>query len=77
MQSEIKRIALEHRGQYDYRRMLVNHKRVASIMRDDNLIVAEWPTSRLGRIEMHVNRADRMNVTGTNQLWVADRQVGD
>ena len=49
VKSEIQRITLEHRGQYGYRRMtaelrrrgmLVNHKRVARIMRDDNLIVA-------------------------------------
>jgi len=83
VQSEIQRIALEHRGQYGYRRMtaelrkqgmLVNHKRVARIMRGDNLLVAthEWPKGRRGRIEMHVNLAGRMNVTGPNQLWVAD-----
>ena len=83
VQSEIQRITLEHRGQYGYRRMtaelrrrgmLVNHKRVARIMRDDNLIAAthEWPRGRRGRIEMHVNLAGRMKVTGTNQLWVAD-----
>jgi putative transposase len=83
VQSEIQRIALEHRGQYGYRRMtaelrkqgmLVNHKRVARIMRDDNLIVAthEWPRGRRGHIEMHINLAGRMKVTETNQLWVAD-----
>ena len=72
VQSEIQRIALEHRGQYGYRRMtaelrrqgmLVNHKRVARIMRDDNLIAAA---------QVHVNLAGRMKVTGINQLWVAD-----
>jgi putative transposase len=83
VQSEIQRITLEHRGRYGYRRMtaelrsrgmLVNHKRVARIMRDDNLIVAaqEWPRGRRGRIEMHVNLAGRMTVTGTNQLRLAD-----
>jgi putative transposase len=83
VQSEIQRISLENRGQYGYRRltaelrrrgMLVNHKRVARIMRHDNLIVAtlEWLTGRRGHIEMHVNLAGRMRVTGTNQLWVAD-----
>jgi len=43
-------------------------------MRDDNLIAAthEWLTGKRGRIEMHVNLAGRMKVTGTNQLWVAD-----
>ena len=83
VQSEIQRIALENRGQYGYRRMtaelrrrgmLVNHKRVARIMLDDNLIVAthEWPRGRRGHIEIHINLAGRMKVTGTNQLWVAD-----
>lgn len=83
VRSEIQSIALEHEGQYGYRRMtaelrrrgmLVNHKRVARIMRDDSLITAprQWPTGRRGHIEMHVNLAARMNVTGTNQLWVAD-----
>src|SRR5258708_33973853 len=83
VKSEIQRITLEHRGKYGYRRMtaelrrrgmLVNHKRVSRIMRDDNLIAAthEWPRGRRGRMEMHVNLASRMKVTGTNQLWVAD-----
>jgi len=83
VQSEIQKIALEHRGQYGYRRMtaelrrrgmLVNHKRVARIMRDDNLLVAthEWPRGRRGHIELHVNLVGRMKVTGPNQLWVAD-----
>jgi putative transposase len=83
VKSEIQRITLEHRGQYGYRRMtaelrrrgmLVNHKRVARIMHDDNLISAthEWPRGRRGRIEMYVNLAARMKVTGTDQLWVAD-----
>jgi hypothetical protein len=54
VKSEIQRITLEHRRQYGYRRMtaelrrrgmLVNHKRVARIMHDDNLISAthQWP----------------------------------
>jgi putative transposase len=83
VRSEIQRITLEHRWRYGYRRMtaelrrqgmLVNHKRVARIMRDDNLIAAtrEWPRVRRGHMEMHVNLACRMKVTGTNQLWVAD-----
>jgi putative transposase len=47
VRSEIQRIALAHQGRYGYRRMtaelrrrgmLVNHKRIARIMREDNLI---------------------------------------
>src|SRR5258708_24376522 len=61
-------------GELIRRGMLVNHKRVARIMHDDNLISAthEWPRGRRGRIEMLVNLAGRMKVTGINQLWVAD-----
>src|SRR5260370_2967016 len=83
VQSEIERCNLEHRGKYGYGRkpaelgrrgMLVNQKRLSRIMRDDSLIAAthEWPRGRRGRMEMHVNLASRMKVTGTNQLWVAD-----
>ncbi len=83
VQSEIQTITLEHKGQYGYRRMtaelrrrgmLVNHKRVARIMHDDNLIAAthEWSRGRRGHMEMHVNLAGRIKVTGPNQLWVAD-----
>jgi len=83
VKSEIQRITLEHRWRYGYRRMtaelrrqgmLVNHKRVARIMRDDNLIAAthEWCRGRRGHMEVHVNLAGRMKVTGINQLWVAD-----
>jgi putative transposase len=83
VQSEIQRITLEHRWRYGYRRMtaelrrqgmLVNHKRVARIMRDDNLIAAtrEWRRGRRDHMEVHVNLAGRMKVTGINQLWVAD-----
>ena len=65
VRSEIQRITLEHQGRYGYRRMtaelrrqglLVNHKRVARIMRD----------------EVYINLGNRMKLTGTNQLWVAD-----
>lgn len=47
VRSAIQAIALEHRRRYGYRRitaelrrrgMLVNHKRVARIMREDNLL---------------------------------------
>ena len=50
VRSEIQRIVLEHRRRYGYRRvtaelrrrgMLVNHKRVARIMRADNLLALQ------------------------------------
>lgn len=49
LRSEIQRIALGHQGRYGYRRVtaelrrrgvLVNHKRVARLMREDSLLVA-------------------------------------
>jgi putative transposase len=86
VRSEIQRIALEHQGRYGYRRMtaelrrrgmLVNHKRVARLMREDDLISPKLETSRVsteeqGYGEIYLNLAKRMTVTGTNQLWVAD-----
>ena len=54
VRSEIQRIALEHQGRYGYRRMtaelrrrgmLVNHKRIARIMCEDNLIGTQTRSS--------------------------------
>ncbi|HSZ01688.1 MAG TPA: IS3 family transposase [Terriglobales bacterium] len=83
VRSEIQSIALDHEGNYGYRRvtaelrrrgMLVNHKRVARILREDALIAAprQCPAGRWNRRDMFVNIAARMKLTGTNQLWVAD-----
>src|SRR5260370_36183037 len=83
VRSGIQSIALEHEGNYGYRRvtaelrrrgMLVNHKRVARILREDALIAAprQWPTGRRNRRDMYVNVAASIKLTGTNQLWVAD-----
>jgi len=57
--------------------MLVNHKRVARIMRDDSLLGTQWQSSRIlsdarERDEVYINLGNRMKLTGTNQLWVAD-----
>jgi len=83
VRSEIQSIALEHTGHYGYRRvtaelrrrgMLVNHKRVARILREDALIAAprQRPTRKRSRREIYVNVAASMKLTGINQLWVAD-----
>ena len=86
VRSEIQRIALAHRGRYGYRRMtaelrrrgmLVNHKRIARIMREDTLIGTQMqsscaPSEPQGHGEIYINLAHRMKLTGTNQLWVAD-----
>jgi transposase InsO family protein len=53
--------------------MLVNHKRVSRVLREDSLIAAALAEPRKKpRREMMVNLAGRMQVTGINQLWVAD-----
>ena len=50
VQSMIQQIALEHRRRYGYRRvtaelrrrgMIVNHKRVSRLMREDNLLAVQ------------------------------------
>ena len=81
-----KQIFLEHRRRYGYRRvtaelrrrgMLVNHKRVARIMREDNLLAVQpqafvVTTDSEHELEVYLNLASRMKLTGINQLWVAD-----
>ena len=86
VRSAIQRIAVEHRRRYGYRRitaelrrcgMLVNHKRVAKIMREDNLLAVQprafvVTTDSHHQLEVYLNLASRMKLTGINQLWVAD-----
>jgi hypothetical protein len=86
LRSEIQRIVVTHHGRYGYRRMtaelrrrgmLVSHKRVARLMREDALVGTElqWSsvsTDAQGHSEIYINLAKRMKLTGTNQLWVAD-----
>jgi transposase InsO family protein len=86
VRSAIQQVALEHRRRYGYRRvtaelrrrgMLVNHKRVARIMREDSLLAAQpkqFVTTTDSRHdgEIYLNLARRMKLTGIDQLWVAD-----
>ena len=85
-ESAIQQIAVEHRRRYGYRRitaelrrrgMLVNHKRVLRIMREDNLLAVQprafvVTTDSDHELEVYLNLASRMKLTGINQLWVAD-----
>jgi putative transposase len=87
VRSEVQRIELEHQGRYGYRRitaelrrqgMPVNHKRVARLMREDNFVGTELH-QRLGdlpdpedRGEIYINLANRLKLTGPNQVWVTD-----
>jgi putative transposase len=86
VRSAIQTIAVEHRRRYGYRRitaelrrrgMLVNHKRVARLMREDNLLAVQPRSFRVTTdsahdLEVFLNLARRMKLTGLNQLWVAD-----
>ena len=86
MRSLIQQIALEHRRRYGYRRIAaelrrrgvsMNRKKVARMMRDDNLLAIQpkrfvVTTNSKHKCEVHRNLASRMTLTGINQLWVAD-----
>ena len=86
VRSEIQKIVLQHRRRYGYRRvtaelrrrgMPVNHKRVARMMREDTLLAVQprafvVTTDSDHELEVYLNLARRMELTGVNQLWVAD-----
>jgi putative transposase len=87
VRSAIQRIVVEHRRRYGYRRvwielnqklgMVVNHKRVLRLMREDNLLALQrkqfvMTTDSNHTLEIALNLARRMKLTGVNQLWVAD-----
>ncbi len=86
VRSAIQRTALEHRRRYGYRRvtaelrrrgMLVNHKRVARIMREDNLLAMQpkqfvTTTDSDHALEIYMNLARRMTLSAVDQLWIAD-----
>ena len=86
VRSTIQAIAVEHRRRYGYRRitaelrrrgMLVNQKRVARMMREDNLLAVQprsfvVTTDSAHDLEVFLNLAGRMKLTGINQLWRAD-----
>jgi putative transposase len=86
VRDEIQQIALAHRRRYGYRRitaelrrrgLLVNHKRVARLMREDHLLAVQprafvaTPDSQHD-LEVSLNLARRLTLTGLNPLWVAD-----
>ncbi len=85
LRNEIQKIALEY-TKYGYRRVkfellrlgsLVNEKRVRRIMREDNLLVVRHTfrpvTTDSGHgLPIYTNLAKDPELTGLNQLWVAD-----
>lgn len=86
LRATIQQIFLEHRRRYGYPRitkelrrrgMVVNHKRVARLMKEDNLIAVQpkafmSTTDSQQELEVHLNLARRMKLTAIDQLWVAD-----
>src|SRR5580698_10008650 len=86
VRSVIQQVALQHRRRYGYRRvtaelkrrgMLVNHKRVARIMREDNLLALQpkefvTTTDSSDALEVYLNLSRRMRLNSVDQLWVAD-----
>jgi transposase InsO family protein len=82
LRDAIQRLALGHRW-YGYRRItallkregwVVNHKRVARLMREDNLLCLRRPAFKPPTTESRVwpNLARRLVPMAINQLWVAD-----
>ncbi len=85
LKDEMQKIAVEF-SRYGYRRMAkelqrrgfqVNHKRILRLMREDNLLCAKrlfrpQTTDSNHSLRVYPNLAKDLNVTGLNQLWVAD-----
>jgi len=81
----IQEIVLQRR-QYGRRRvrqelrnrgLIVNHKRLSRLMREDNLLAIQRrkfviTTNSRHDLEIHLNLAAHLRLTGINQLWVAD-----
>ena len=86
VRAAIQEIALAHKRRYGYRRvtaelrargMPVNRKRVARLMREDNLLAIRGrkfvaTTDSDHAFEVYLNLAGRMRTTAPDQLWVAD-----
>jgi transposase InsO family protein len=86
VRAAIEEIALRHGRHYGRRRitaelrdhgLIVNHKRVARLMREDQLLAVRqrrfvFTTDSDHELEVYCNLAARMQLTGINQLWVAD-----
>ena len=86
LRAEVQQIVLAHRRNYGYRRVTrelrdrgwgVNHKRVARLMATDNLLCLRKRrfvrTTDSGHdLRVWLNLAARLELTGIDQLWVAD-----
>jgi putative transposase len=87
VRSVIQKVVVEHRRRYGYRRvwfelnhklgMVVNHKRVLRLMQEDNLLALQrkqfvMTSDSNHSLEIALNLARHMKLSGVNQLWVAD-----
>jgi putative transposase len=86
LRDRIQRIFVDHHSRYGYRRLTcelriqgwaVNHKRIARLMREDNLLAIQprafiRTTDPDHDFDIALNLASRMTLTGPDQLWVAD-----
>jgi len=86
LRAQIQNIFVENKRRYGYRRVRrelrrhgveVNHKRVQRLMQQDNLLAIQprafvITTAADPELEVYLNLARRMQLTGVNQLWVAD-----
>lgn len=86
LRARMQSIVLKHHRHYGYRRvsqelkeqgLVVNHKRVLRLMREDNLLAVGGSkyvatTNSRHDLAVYLNLAARMELTGINQLWVAD-----
>ncbi len=82
----IQEIVLAHHRRYGYRRvaaelrrrgLCVNHKRVLRIMGEDDLLAIRhrkyiFTTNSRHDYPVYLNLAGRVELTGVNQVWVAD-----
>jgi len=86
LRTAIQQIFVEHRRRYGYRRvtkelrrrgLVGNRKRVERLLKEDNLLAVQpraflVTTDSKHQLEIYLNLASRMKLTGINQLWVAD-----
>jgi transposase InsO family protein len=86
LRAAIHEIFLTHKRRYGSPRMTqelrrhgrhVNHKRVERLMKEDNLLAVQPRAFRVTtdskhELEVYLNLARRLKLTGLNQLWVAD-----
>jgi transposase InsO family protein len=87
MRSKIQRVALQNKRRLGYRRLkkelqnqglLVGRDKLLQIMREDNLLSVRkckfrvTTTDSRHRLQVYLNLARNLVLTGTNQLWVAD-----